>query len=93
MKETAAVVLSAARWGHLWSGKRVIVSTDNTTTMYAINKGSSRHSVIMSFLRILFWFSAYFNFDIIAKHLPGRYNVIADSASRLHESGQLSRLH
>ena len=34
-----------------------------------------------------------YNFDIQAKYLSGRCNVIADAASRLHEDGQLSRLY
>lgn len=93
IKETMAVILSALRWGQLWCNKTVTVYTDNMTTKCAINKGSSKNSLLMYFLRELFWLSAIFNFDIKAKFIPGRLNNIADSASRLNEPGQLSRLY
>ncbi|CAC5392253.1 unnamed protein product [Mytilus coruscus] len=88
-----AIVLSAMRWGHLWTNKRVVVSTDNMTTKCTINKGSSRNKTLMTQLRELFWLSATHNFDIRAKFISGRNNVIADAASRLYEPGQLSRLY
>ncbi|CAG2248201.1 unnamed protein product [Mytilus edulis] len=93
IKETMSIVLSAMRWGHLWANKRVVVSTDNMTTKCIINKGSSRNKTLMTQLRELFWLSATHNFDIRAKFISGRNNVIADAASRLHEPGQLSRLY
>ncbi|VDI43606.1 Hypothetical predicted protein [Mytilus galloprovincialis] len=93
IKETMSIVLSAMRWGHLWTNKRVVVSTDNMTTKCIINKGSSRNKTLMTQLRELFWLSAIHNFDIRAKFISGRNNVIADAASRLHEPGQLSRLY
>ena len=80
-----AVVLSVIRWGHLWTNKSVVVFTDNMTTKCIINKGSSRNKILMTRLRELFWLSAIHNFDIKAKFISGRNNVIADSASRLHE--------
>ena len=93
IKETTAVILSVLRWGHLWKNKTVTVLTDNMTTKCILNKGSSKNKWLMSLLRTLFWLSAIYNFDIHAKFLRGRYNVIADAASRLHEDGQLSRLY
>jgi len=93
IKETMAIVLSVIRWGHLWTNKSVVVFTDNMTTKCIINKGSSRNKILMTRLRELFWLSAIHNFDIKAKFISGRNNIIADSASRLHEQGQLSRLY
>lgn len=43
-KETAAVVLSVLRWGHLWTNKSVIVLTDNMTTKCVLNKGTQNTS-------------------------------------------------
>ena len=43
IKETAAVILSALRWGHLWKNKTVVVLTDNMTTKCILNKGSSKN--------------------------------------------------
>ena len=93
IKETMAVVLSVIRWGHLWTNKSVVVFIDNMTTKCIINKGSSRNKILLTRLRELFWLSAIHNFDIKAKFISSRNIVIADSASRLHEQGQLSRLY
>lgn len=55
IKETAAIILSALRWGHLWKNKTVVVLTDNMTTKCILNKGSSKNKWLMSLLRNLFW--------------------------------------
>lgn len=81
--EFLSVVLAAKRWGPLWSGHRVIVESDNTTTVAAIYKGSSASREIMRMLRHLFWISAKFNFHITARHISGSCNELADAASRL----------
>ena len=54
IKETATVILSALRWGHLWKNKTVVVLTDNMTTKCILNKGSSKNKWLMSLLRNLF---------------------------------------
>ena len=53
-KEVLAVVIAANRWAHLWKNKRVIIHSDNTVTVAAINKGSSKNGTIMKSLRFLF---------------------------------------
>ena len=39
-----------------------------------------------------FWLSANSNFHLTARHTPGRLNIAADSASRLHVRGHLQLL-
>ena len=46
----------------------------------------------MRSLRYLFWLSAIFNFHLTACFIPGIYNTVADSASRLHTPGLLETL-
>ena len=91
-KEVIAVGLAAHRWAPLWENKRIIIYSDNTTTVAAINKASSRNSHIMKCLRSLFWLSALYNFHLTARYLPGTLNIVADSASRLHLPGYLQTL-
>jgi hypothetical protein len=81
-KECLAVYLAALKWGHRWANKRIIVKSDNQTTVTAINKGSSSATHIMRMLRSLFWLSAKFNFHLIAEHIQGKLNVLADAGSR-----------
>lgn len=85
-KETAAIVMAARRWGPLWRNKTVNVFSDNTCSVHVVNKGSSKNKFIMGFLRELFWLSAIYNFDLKAHYIPGEFNILADSISRLHEN-------
>ena len=91
-KEVIAVAIAAHRWAPYWSSKKIIVQSDNTVTVAAINKGTARNSEIMKCLRSLFWLSATHNFHLTAQFIPGIRNVAADSASRLHLPGYLHRL-
>ena len=91
-KELLAVVLAAARWAPMWSGKRIYIMSDNQATVAMINKGSTKHPVAMEALRCLFWLSASYGFHLTGRYVPGTQNVAADSASRLLELGQLDRL-
>ena len=91
-KEVIAVTLAAYRWAPLWRNKRVIIYSDNTVTVSALNRCSCRNDTIMKCLRSLFWLSAVFNFHLTSKFIPGRLNENADSASRLHLPGYLETL-
>lgn len=83
--EALAVVLAAQRWGKDWENKRVVIFSDNMTTVACLNKCTSRSKILMSYLRGLFWLSATYNFHITAVHVPGKENIMADFISRLHE--------
>ncbi len=85
VKELCTIVLAARRWSHIWTNKHIVVYTDNTSSMYSLNKGTSRNEKCMSMLRELFWLSAIYNFHISSKHIPGVENVVSDYLSRLHE--------
>ena len=63
----------------------VYVFSDDSTTVACINKGSSRNALLMHYIRKLFWLSAIYNFHLIAKHIPGKNNVLANAVSRLHD--------
>lgn len=84
-QETLAVIIAAHRWAPLWSNRKVIFFSDNSTTVNSINKCSSRNDTVMKCLRSLFWLSASYNFRFVAKHVPGKENALADCISRLHD--------
>jgi hypothetical protein len=68
------------------------VHSDHITAVSIINKGSCRNVVVMDALRDIFWASAVHNFRLKAIYYPGRFNTIADRASRLHEVGGMNKL-
>ena len=91
-KEVLAVVVAAHRWAPFWANKRIIMHSDNITTVASINKCTSRNNCIMQCLRKLFWIGAVFNFHLTSKYVPGHLNIAADAASRLLLPGYLQTL-
>ena len=91
-KEVLAVVVAAHRWAPFWANKRIIIHSDNITTVASINKCTSRNDFIMQCLRKLFWIGAVFNFHLTSKYVPGHLNIAADAASRFHLPGYLQTL-
>ena len=91
-KEVLALVPAAHLWAPAWKDRKVIIHSDNQAAVGIINRGTSRHPLVMEALRGIFWMSAIFNFRIRAVYYPGASNTLADAASRLHESGAYERL-
>lgn len=91
-KETLALEPAVVQWAHTWANKTVYVHCDNQAAVSIINKGSSRDPFVMDSLRRVFWWSAIYNFRFKAVYIPGIYNQIADSVSRLHESNSVQRI-
>ena len=86
-KEVLAIVYAAQHWCLKdWSNKHIIISLDSTTAVSIISKGTCKNPIVMKFLRELFWLSAFFNFRITAKFIPGHKNLIADAISHLHKA-------
>ena len=83
VQELYPILVSIKRWGHKWRDKKVICYSDNTHVISAINKGKSVNVQAMNFIRQLFWLTALFNCHIVAVHIPGRHNIIADALSRV----------
>lgn len=83
LKELFVVLLSCRRWCHKWKDKCIALFTDNTTTLFVVNKGSMRNTDGMLMLREIFYLQAVYNFKLIAHHVKSKDNVIADALSRL----------
>ena len=77
-KELVPIVLACAVWGEQWQGKTVLVWCDNQI----ITGLSSKDPILMHLLRLLYFFLALHSIHLIAKHIPGINNVLADSLSR-----------
>lgn len=71
------------RWGPAMRDSKIVVHSDNTQVVAAINSGRSENKVAMFILRRIFWLSVLFNCHVVSKHIPGRLNVTADALSRL----------
>ena len=91
-KEILALLPPAGWFGHLWTGKKIFVHSDNQCAVAVINRGSSRNPLVMQCLRHIAQLSHMFDFTVKAVYIPGSSNVIADCVSRLHEPGSARRL-
>ena len=88
-KEVLAVFLAVCRWAPCWRNKRICIQSDNTVTVAAINRGTSKNPFLMACLRVMFWLSATYNFHIKGRHIRDFSNLVADGVSRMHEPGKI----
>ena len=85
VRELYPILESARRWGGQWRDCKVKCITDNTQVVAAINKGRSVNEASMDILRLIFWESVVNNFHLVAQHVAGVDNVLADALSRLSD--------
>ena len=90
--ELMTIIVAVKRWAHVFANKHIVVFTDNTCSMFAINSGTCHNAKAMSLLRELFWISAINNFHLTARHIAGCENVLSDYISRLHEKPDWPRV-
>ena len=81
-KELMAVLLACAVWGSAWHGSRVSCRCDNQAAVQTIASRSCRDPSLMHLLRCLFFLEAHYQFELVATHLPGVENSLADDLSR-----------
>ncbi|XP_078539703.1 uncharacterized protein LOC144824504 [Lissotriton helveticus] len=88
--ELLAICLALKAFQKYLYNKAVLIRTDNMTTMYYIQKQGGTHSPQLSHLAQSIWrWAIPKNIFVLAEHLPGKDNQIADLLSRhsqqLHE--------
>ena len=82
VKELVPIVVAAAIWGKSWAGGTVLAKCDNAAVVAMINKGNCKEQECMHLLRCLSFIGVEFNFNLVATHVEGRENVLADALSR-----------
>ena len=80
-KELVPIVLGCAVWGPLLAKKSTVFQCDNYGLVQAINKGSSRDLMVMHLLRCLWFFTAFFDMQIMDTHISGVANNSTDMLS------------
>ena len=81
-QELLPIVLAAAVWGRRWTGLHVQCLCDNEAVVAVINSRSCKDGDMLYLLRSLFFFEAEFQFSLVAAHIPGNQNTLADALSR-----------
>lgn len=82
-QELQAVFLALIHWEDQCRGNVVLVSTDNTTVVAYINKqgGTKSKSLCRQAITLLLWCHSR-RIILVARHIPGRLNVLAELLSR-----------
>lgn len=83
VKELFPIVLALEIWGVEMANRKILFMSDNMAVVEVINKQSSREKHLMHLLRRLVLVCLSNNILFKAKHIPGKYNVVADRLSRL----------
>ncbi len=82
LAELYPLVVAAFLWENEWSSKCILVHCDNEAVVQCVNKGRSHSPALSPFLRRLKSIAACDQFVIVARHVAGSENQIADSLSR-----------
>ena len=82
VKELVPIVIATAIWGTQWQGQAVQIECDNTAVVSTINRGTSRNPDAMHLARCLAFIKAKHEVDLIASHIRGADNSVADALSR-----------
>ena len=90
-KELFAGLVSCAVWGRRWRGSRVQWLCNNQAAVHAVRGRSCRDQAMMHLIHCLFFLEAWFEFELVAAHTPGRENRLADDLSRNRLSVFLSK--
>ena len=81
-QELFAIVVACSIWGHSWCKKRVLFYCDNEAVVAIINTKRSKCPKIMHLVRVMTLLTLQHNFYFKAKHVPGKFNEVADALSR-----------
>ena len=92
VQEMWAVYAAALRWSANWSDCTVLMITDSSTVLGALNTGRSRSPEIMFYLRRLFWMAILNNFNFLSIYIRSRDNNACDALSRLDSKDSAGRL-
>ena len=79
--ELLPIVLAVHYWASP-SDSRILFHCDNQAIVAVINKQTSQDNITMSLILSLVFSCLKYSIMFVAKHIPGKHNVIADLLSR-----------
>ncbi len=88
-KEMLPIVVAAVVWGRYWKDRTVKARCDNMAVVATIRSGSCKEKRAMHLMRCLAFVEATVPVNVVAEHIRGVDNVVADALSR--DNLQLAR--
>ena len=88
--EFVPIIMALEAWGPQLRNKCIEFHTDNKALSYVINKQSSKEDLVHTYVRKLVLSALSYNILVKAVYIPGEYNILSDSLSRLQIARFLS---
>lgn len=82
IREMIALVTACVAWGRFWQARKIMIYSDNTGVVSAVNKRRVRSQLLMQWVRELHLLEATFSFETRATWIQGSDNELADHLSR-----------
>ncbi len=82
VRELVPVYLAMLACHKLFINSTIVFNVDNLSVVHMLNSQTSPDHVLMSMLRKIVVLAMLNNIVFIAKHIPGKLNVVADYLSR-----------
>ena len=82
VKELISILLAVVTWGPAHRGARFFCYTDNPAVVTVVNTRQARDPHLLHLVRCLFFLEAHMQLQVVAMHIPGRENSMADDLSR-----------
>ena len=92
LKELAMIDIALKAWAPDYPGHDFMFQCDNVTAVHTVNTGAAKHPKAMAIIKSIADTAVKHCITLTAAYIPGRYNQVADSISRLHIPGQFFRL-
>ena len=84
--EMINIVVALNLWGVEWSGKKVLIKTDNMAVVSICTTGYTRDNQLAAYARNIWLLTAIYDIELVVAHVAGRDNNIADLLSRWSNS-------
>ena len=81
--ECLNLLIAVRLWVSHWTGKHVLIFSDNWGVVCAIQSGRAQDPLIQSAMRELWWLAALHDVEFTVRHKPGAQLIQADALSRL----------
>ena len=98
--EAWVVIMIAATWGHLFTGRKVVIRSDSMASCLSLNKLWADHRGMEMMCELWEDLQFHFCFEGLVLHVPGVENRLSDIGSRIRENRmeeklqeELQRLH
>ena len=82
--EMLNIVVALQAWGNYWRHRALQVNCDNLGVVQLVKTGKTKDPFQALCIRNIWLLTASYDIDLDISHIPGRYNIIADTLARIY---------